>query len=95
MVEFIYTDCGHPCGTKDGTDGDLLAKQLQMMIEDFCQDIKTAITTGGLGRSSASMLDLDTNRALNAVGEDLTPENVIAACEAFNSEVRVLCHERI
>lgn len=93
MVEFIYTDCGHPCGTKDGTDGDLLAKQLQMMIEHFCTDMKTAITTGMLGRSSHSMLDLDTNAALNAVADDPTPDNVLAACEAFNDSVYWRCSD--
>lgn len=93
MVEFFYSPCGHPYDTT-GTDGDLLARQLQMMVEDFCQDMKTALTTGSLGRSSASMLDIDTNDALNAVAYELTPENVIAACEAFNSHVVWMCPEQ-
>ncbi|SDE22827.1 hypothetical protein SAMN04488581_3619 [Mycolicibacterium neoaurum] len=93
MVEFFYSPCGHPYDTT-GTDGDLLAKQLQMMVEDFCQDMKTALTTGAFGRSSASMLDLDTNEALNAVGDDPTPANVLAACAAFNRHVVWMCPEQ-
>lgn len=93
MAQFRYSDCGHPSGTVDGTPGDLLAKQLQMMVDHFCSDMKTAITTGMLGRSSHSMLDLDTNAALNAVADDPTPESVLAACEAFNDSVYWRCKD--
>lgn len=93
MVEFIYTDCGHPCGTVDGTPGDLLAKQLQMKIDHFCSDMTTALTTGHLGRSSNSMVDIHTHLLLEAVAADPSPANVAAACESFNGQVRWRCSD--
>lgn len=93
MVQFRYSDCGHPSGTVDGTPGDLLAKQLQMMVEHFCTDMKTALRTGMLGRSSHSMVDIHTHLLLEAVADDPSPANVAAACESFNSMVRWLCSD--
>lgn len=93
MVKFIHGDCGQPIGTVDGTDGDLLAKKLEIMIGQFCDDMKRALETGMLGWRSSSMLDLGTQDALNAVADDPSPSNIVAACDEFSTHVRWLCSD--
>lgn len=91
MVKFIHGDCGQPIGTVDGTEGDLLAKKLELMIGHFCADMKRALETGMLGYRSSSMLDGSTQDALNVVADDPSPENIVAACDKFSGYVRWLC----
>lgn len=93
MVKFIHGDCGQPVGTVDGTDGDLLAKMLEMMIGHFCDDMTRALETGMLGYRSSSMLSGSTQDALNVVADDPSPEHIAAACTSFSSHVRWLCSD--
>lgn len=93
MVKFIHGDCGQPIGTVDGTDGDLLAKKLEIMIGQFCGDMRRALETGMLGYRSSSMLGGSTQDALNVVADDPSPTNIVAACDSFSSYVQWICSD--